>query len=84
MAQSRPRYKYTKRCLTFLSINKQRFFCKKKYKSSNDCDDSMIILNVQIGHHFAEIRQSVIIGIRIDVREILIGVGLDEARIISA
>lgn len=43
-----------------------------------------IVLDVQIGHHFAKVRQSVVIRIRVDVREILAGVGLDEARIISA
>lgn len=44
----------------------------------------IIVLDVQIGHHFAKVRQSVVIRIRVDVREILAGVGLDEARIISA
>lgn len=45
---------------------------------------STIILDIQIGHHFAKIRQGIVIRVRIDVREILAGVSPDEARIIPA
>lgn len=43
-----------------------------------------LFLDVQIGHHFAKIRERVVIWIRVDVREILVRVALHEAGIVSA
>lgn len=55
-----------------------------KYRGIKERESSTIVLDIQIGHHFAKIRQGIVIRVRIDVRKILAGVSLDEARIIPA
>lgn len=70
----------TERCLATIFQPVSR----ESRKSARERETSTTVLDVQIGHHFAKIRQGIVIRVRIDVREILAGVSLDEARIISA